>query len=71
MERQRKLLVAEFQREKQKMITLDQKMREVQKGNGLTCSQYTEPDDTVRFYSALLWRQHVCGAEIESSVYSH
>ena len=55
MERQRKILVSEFQKEKQKMLTLDHKMRDVQRNyggtapfsGGLTNSQYSEPDDSV------------------------
>lgn len=57
MERQRKILVVEFQREKEKMLTLDHKMREVEKnyGNGLSSSQYTEPDETVRLATLLVF----------------
>ena len=53
MERQRKILVAEFQREKEKMMSLDHKMKDVRKQygtNGLSTSQYSycqDQDDMV------------------------
>jgi len=50
MERQRKILVGEFQKEKQKMLSLDHKIKDISKhyGNGvLNNTQGVEQDELV------------------------
>lgn len=49
MEKQRKQLVTEFQKEKQKMLLLDNRMRDMQKsiGNGVMKSPHNEKEEMV------------------------